>query len=56
MARCVGPTQTTMILQEIHGGVCGMYSSAKAIVAKAVRMGCYRPTINDDANTKELPH
>ncbi|GJW35494.1 reverse transcriptase domain-containing protein [Tanacetum coccineum] len=47
--RCVGPLQANYVLREIHEGSCSMHSSPRSVVAKAIRMGYYWPTMHTDA-------
>nr|GEU30998.1 reverse transcriptase domain-containing protein [Tanacetum cinerariifolium] len=47
--RCVGPLQADYVMREIHEGSCSMHAGPRSIVAKAVRLGYYRPTMHKDA-------
>ncbi|GKD05934.1 reverse transcriptase domain-containing protein [Tanacetum coccineum] len=47
--RCVEPLQANYVLREIHEGSCSMYSGPRSVVAKAIRTGCYWPTMHTDA-------
>ncbi|GJT28448.1 reverse transcriptase domain-containing protein [Tanacetum coccineum] len=47
--RCVGPLQANYVLREIHEGSCSMHSSPRSVVAKAIWIGYYWPTIHADA-------
>nr|GEV15254.1 reverse transcriptase domain-containing protein [Tanacetum cinerariifolium] len=47
--RCVGPLQANYVLGEIHEGSCSMHANTISIVAKALRMGYYWPTMHKDA-------
>ncbi|XP_071714822.1 uncharacterized protein [Rutidosis leptorrhynchoides] len=49
--RCVEPNQASMIIREMHEGICGLYSGPRSIVAKILRMGYYWPTIHEDTVT-----
>ncbi|XP_071719002.1 uncharacterized protein [Rutidosis leptorrhynchoides] len=37
--RCVGPSQATIIIQEMREGVCGFHAGLRSIVAKIMRLG-----------------
>ncbi|GJT65920.1 reverse transcriptase domain-containing protein [Tanacetum coccineum] len=47
--RCVGPSQANYVLREIHEGSCSMHASTRSVVAKALRIGYYWPTMHKDA-------
>ncbi|GJU00782.1 reverse transcriptase domain-containing protein [Tanacetum coccineum] len=47
--RCVGPLQANYVLREIHEGSCSMHSGPRSVVAKALRLGYYWPTMHMDA-------
>ncbi|GJY79936.1 reverse transcriptase domain-containing protein [Tanacetum coccineum] len=47
--RCVRPLQTNYVLKEIHKGSCSMHFGHRSVVAKAIRMGYYWPTMHSDA-------
>ncbi|GJZ91433.1 reverse transcriptase domain-containing protein [Tanacetum coccineum] len=47
--RCVGPLQANYVLREIHEGSCNMQSGPRSVVAKALRLGYYWPTMHTDA-------
>ncbi|GJW60480.1 reverse transcriptase domain-containing protein, partial [Tanacetum coccineum] len=47
--RCVGPLQANYILREIHEGSCSMHAGSRSVVAKALRLGYYWPTMHADA-------
>nr|GEV71871.1 reverse transcriptase domain-containing protein [Tanacetum cinerariifolium] len=47
--RCVGPLQTENVVREIHKGSCSMHAGPRSIVAKAIRLGYYWPTMHQDA-------
>ncbi|XP_071740212.1 uncharacterized protein [Rutidosis leptorrhynchoides] len=49
--RCVGPNQASMIIREMHEGICGRHSGPRSIVAKILRMGYYWPTMLEDTVT-----
>nr|GEY81068.1 reverse transcriptase domain-containing protein [Tanacetum cinerariifolium] len=58
--RCVGPLQANYVLSEIHKGSCSMHAGTRSVVAKALRIGYYWPTMHQDTRTLirayELPH
>ncbi|GKD07373.1 reverse transcriptase domain-containing protein [Tanacetum coccineum] len=47
--RCVGPSQANYVLREIHEGSCSMHVGTRSVVAKALRIGYYWPTMHKDA-------
>ena len=49
--RCLAPNEANYVLREVHEGVCGNHSGARALVHKVVRVGYYWPTIQADAKT-----
>ncbi|GJX03138.1 reverse transcriptase domain-containing protein [Tanacetum coccineum] len=49
--RCVGPLQANYVLREIHEGSYSMHASIRSVVAKALRISYYWPTMHKDART-----
>ncbi|XP_071694824.1 uncharacterized protein [Rutidosis leptorrhynchoides] len=49
--QCVRPNQASMIIGEMHEGICGLHSGPRSIVAKILRMGYYWPTMHKDTVT-----
>ncbi|GJZ29691.1 reverse transcriptase domain-containing protein [Tanacetum coccineum] len=47
--RCVGPLQASYVIHEIHEGSCSMHAGPRSVVAKAIRLGYYWPTMHRDA-------
>ncbi|GKB71705.1 reverse transcriptase domain-containing protein [Tanacetum coccineum] len=47
--RCVGPLQVDYVIREIHEGSCSMHAGPRSVVAKAMRLGYYWPTMHRDA-------
>ncbi|GJW45872.1 reverse transcriptase domain-containing protein [Tanacetum coccineum] len=47
--RCVGPLQVDYVIREIHEGSCNMHTGPRSVVAKAMRLGYYWPTMHRDA-------
>nr|GEV72133.1 reverse transcriptase domain-containing protein [Tanacetum cinerariifolium] len=47
--RCVGPLQAEYVMKEIHEGSCSMHAGPRSVVAKAIRMGYFWPTMHKDA-------
>nr|GEY04604.1 hypothetical protein [Tanacetum cinerariifolium] len=47
--RCVGPLQAEYVMKEIHEGSCSMHAGPRLVVAKAIRMGYFWPTMHKDA-------
>nr|GEU96640.1 reverse transcriptase domain-containing protein [Tanacetum cinerariifolium] len=48
--RCVGPLQAEYVMREIHEGSCSMHAGQRSVVAKAIRLGYYWPTMHKDAH------
>nr|GEX29997.1 reverse transcriptase domain-containing protein [Tanacetum cinerariifolium] len=46
--RCVGPLQAEYVIREIHEGSCSMHAGPRSVVAKAIRLGYYWPTMHWD--------
>nr|GEW45738.1 reverse transcriptase domain-containing protein [Tanacetum cinerariifolium] len=47
--RCVGPLQADYVMREIHKGSCSMHAGPRSVVAQAMRLGYYWPTMHKDA-------
>ncbi|GJU05492.1 reverse transcriptase domain-containing protein [Tanacetum coccineum] len=47
--QCVGPLQENYVLREIHDGSSSMHAGTQSVVAKALRIGYYWPTMHKDA-------
>ncbi|GJS83583.1 reverse transcriptase domain-containing protein [Tanacetum coccineum] len=47
--RCVGPLQAKYVIREIHEGSYSMHAGPRSVVAKAMRLGYYWPTMYRDA-------
>nr|GEV87399.1 reverse transcriptase domain-containing protein [Tanacetum cinerariifolium] len=47
--RCVGPLQAEYVMREIHEGSCSMHAGPRSVVAKAIRLGYFWPTMHKDA-------
>uniref|UniRef100_A0A2N9FH63 Uncharacterized protein n=1 Tax=Fagus sylvatica TaxID=28930 RepID=A0A2N9FH63_FAGSY len=48
--RCLAPDEANYVLREIHEGVCGNHSGARALQRKVVRAGYYWPSMQADAS------
>uniref|UniRef100_A0A2N9J6Z4 Integrase catalytic domain-containing protein n=1 Tax=Fagus sylvatica TaxID=28930 RepID=A0A2N9J6Z4_FAGSY len=48
--RCLAPDEANYVLREIHEGVCGNHSGARALQKKVVRAGYYWPSMQADAS------
>nr|GEX00551.1 reverse transcriptase domain-containing protein [Tanacetum cinerariifolium] len=46
--RCIGPLQADYVIREIYEGSCSMHAGPQSVVAKAIRMGYYWPTMHWD--------
>ncbi|GJX45851.1 reverse transcriptase domain-containing protein [Tanacetum coccineum] len=47
--RCVGPLQANYVLRKIHERSCSMHAGPRSVIAKALRIGYYWPTMHADA-------
>ncbi|GJS68681.1 reverse transcriptase domain-containing protein [Tanacetum coccineum] len=47
--RCVRPLQADYVIQKIHEGSCSMHARPQSVVAKAIQLGYYWPTMHRDA-------
>nr|GFB11469.1 reverse transcriptase domain-containing protein [Tanacetum cinerariifolium] len=47
--RFVRPLQVEYVMKEIHEGSCSMHAGPRSIVAKAIRLGYFWPTMHKDA-------
>nr|GEW19801.1 reverse transcriptase domain-containing protein [Tanacetum cinerariifolium] len=47
--RCVGPLQADYVMREIHEGSCSMHAGPRSVVAKAMLLRHYWPTMHKDA-------
>nr|GEW90377.1 reverse transcriptase domain-containing protein [Tanacetum cinerariifolium] len=47
--RCVGPLQVDYVMRKIYEGSCSMHAGPRSVVAKAIRLGYYWPTMHKDA-------
>nr|GEU73017.1 reverse transcriptase domain-containing protein [Tanacetum cinerariifolium] len=43
------PLQADYVMREIHKGSCSMHAGPRSVVAKAIRLGYYWPTMHKDA-------
>ncbi|GJU17980.1 reverse transcriptase domain-containing protein [Tanacetum coccineum] len=49
MLWCIGPLQANYVLREIHEGSCSIHAGTRSVVAKALQIGYYWPTMHADA-------
>nr|GFB95936.1 reverse transcriptase domain-containing protein [Tanacetum cinerariifolium] len=47
--RCLGPLQAEYVMREIYEGSCSMHAGPRSVVAKAIRLEYYWPTMHKDA-------
>ncbi|GJU14475.1 reverse transcriptase domain-containing protein [Tanacetum coccineum] len=47
--RCLGPLQASYVIREIHEGSCSMHAGPRSVVAKAMQLGYYWPTMHRDS-------
>ncbi|GKB09071.1 reverse transcriptase domain-containing protein [Tanacetum coccineum] len=50
--RYVGPLQANYVLREIHEGSCSMQAGTRSVMAKALRIGYYWPTMHKDTRSQ----
>ncbi|GJQ97693.1 reverse transcriptase domain-containing protein [Tanacetum coccineum] len=48
LMRCVGPLQANYIIKEVHMGSCEMHDGPRQVVAKAMNLGYYWPSMHRD--------
>ncbi|GKF12755.1 hypothetical protein Tco_0050681 [Tanacetum coccineum] len=48
LMRCVGPLQANYIIRKVHMGSCGMHDWPRQVVAKAINLGYYWPSMHRD--------
>nr|GEV27660.1 hypothetical protein [Tanacetum cinerariifolium] len=46
--RCIGPLQANYVIRKIHEGTCSIHVGPRFVVAKAMRLGYYWPTMHRD--------
>ncbi|GKF15202.1 reverse transcriptase domain-containing protein, partial [Tanacetum coccineum] len=44
--QCIGPRQADYVIREIHEGSCSMHARPRSVVANAIRLGYYWPTMH----------
>ncbi|KAH9768928.1 Ribonuclease H [Citrus sinensis] len=49
LLRCLDNEEANYVLREIHEGICGNHSGARALAFKALRQGYFWPTMHQDA-------
>jgi hypothetical protein len=49
LLKCLSAPEAHYVLREIHEGVCGNHSGGRMLALKAVRVGCYWPTMTQDS-------
>ncbi|GJV35195.1 reverse transcriptase domain-containing protein [Tanacetum coccineum] len=49
LMRCVGPLQANYVIREVHMGSCGMHDGPRQVVAKAMNLGYFWPSMHRDA-------
>nr|XP_043637957.1 uncharacterized protein LOC122608955 [Erigeron canadensis] len=47
--RCVGPLQAKELIQEVHGGTCGIHARPILVTTKIMRLGYFWPSLYQDA-------
>nr|GEX38829.1 hypothetical protein [Tanacetum cinerariifolium] len=47
--RFLRPRRAEYVIREIHEGSCSMHAGPRSVVAKAIRLGYYWPTVHQDA-------
>ncbi|GJW05677.1 reverse transcriptase domain-containing protein [Tanacetum coccineum] len=49
LMRCVGPLQANYVIREVYMGSCGMHDGPRQVVAKAMNLGFFWPSMHRDA-------
>ncbi|GKA88821.1 reverse transcriptase domain-containing protein [Tanacetum coccineum] len=49
LMRCIGPLQANYVIIEVHMGSCKMCDGLRQVVAKAINLGYYWPSMHRDA-------
>ncbi|GJR41502.1 reverse transcriptase domain-containing protein [Tanacetum coccineum] len=49
LMRCVRPLQANYVIREVHMGSCGIHDRPRHVVAKAINLGYYWPSMHRDA-------
>ncbi|GJZ98863.1 reverse transcriptase domain-containing protein [Tanacetum coccineum] len=49
LMRCVGPLQANYVIRKVHMGSCGMHDGPRQVVAKAMNLGYFWPSMHRDA-------
>ncbi|GJS52502.1 reverse transcriptase domain-containing protein [Tanacetum coccineum] len=49
LMRCVGPLQDNYTIREVYMGSCGIHDGPRQVVAKAMNLGYYWPSMHRDA-------
>ncbi|GJU12335.1 reverse transcriptase domain-containing protein [Tanacetum coccineum] len=49
LMRCVGPLQANYVIREVYMGSCEMHDELRQVVAKAMNLGYYWPSMHRDA-------
>ncbi|GJU65605.1 reverse transcriptase domain-containing protein [Tanacetum coccineum] len=49
LMRCVGLLQANYVIREVHMGLCGMHDGPRQVVAKAMNLRYYWPSMHRDA-------
>uniref|UniRef100_A0A2N9IRV7 RNase H type-1 domain-containing protein n=1 Tax=Fagus sylvatica TaxID=28930 RepID=A0A2N9IRV7_FAGSY len=47
--RCLSPEEANYVIREVHEGICGNHSGARALAHKLIRAGYYWPSLLHDA-------
>nr|KYP50548.1 Gypsy retrotransposon integrase-like protein 1 [Cajanus cajan] len=48
LLKCLTAPQAAYVIEEIHGGICGMHSGARSMATRVLRVGYYWPTLKLD--------
>lgn len=49
LLRCISPALTSVILEELHGGICSGHPRTQAVLERIINQGYYWPTLRNDA-------
>ncbi|GJV76383.1 hypothetical protein Tco_1507967 [Tanacetum coccineum] len=52
LMRCVGPLQANYVIRELHMGSCEMHDGPRQVVAKAMNLGYFWPSMHQETPGK----
>lgn len=51
LLKCIGPSEETYVMDELHNGICGFHTGRRTLKARVLRAGYFWPTLEEDAKT-----